>query len=67
MLVSSHSLSKIDDLGGTRIGISLEGATNHLALVSFLRKHGIDPETGVRWVEGGALRSRGSTRSSTAG
>jgi len=53
MLVSSHSLSKIDDLGGTRIGISLKGATNHLALVSFLRKHGIDPETGVRWVEGG--------------
>jgi ABC-type nitrate/sulfonate/bicarbonate transport system substrate-binding protein len=53
MLVSSLSLSKVDDLKGARIGISLKGATNHLALVSFLRSYGIDPETGVRWVEGG--------------
>jgi NitT/TauT family transport system substrate-binding protein len=53
MLVSSLSLSNVDDLRGARVGISLKGATNHLALVSFLRSHGIDPETGVRWVEGG--------------
>jgi len=53
MLVSSLSLSSVDQLKGKRIGISQKGATNHLALVPFLRKHGIDPETGVRWVEGG--------------
>ena len=53
MLVSSLSLSGVDQLRGKRIGISQKGATNHLALVSFLRKHGIDPETGVHWVEGG--------------
>jgi len=53
MLVSSLSLSNVDQLRGKRIGISQKGATNHLALVPFLHKHGIDPETGVRWVEGG--------------
>jgi NitT/TauT family transport system substrate-binding protein len=53
MLVSSLSLSGVDQLRGKSIGISQKGATNHLALVSFLHKHGIDPETGVRWVEGG--------------
>jgi NitT/TauT family transport system substrate-binding protein len=58
MLVSSLSLSNVGDLKGARIGISQKGATNHLALVSFLRKHGIDPETGVRWVEGGTAIER---------
>jgi ABC-type nitrate/sulfonate/bicarbonate transport system substrate-binding protein len=53
MLVSSLSLSSVDQLKGARIGISLKGATNHLAVVSFLRNHRIDPETEVRWVEGG--------------
>jgi ABC-type nitrate/sulfonate/bicarbonate transport system substrate-binding protein len=53
MLVSSLSLSSVDQLREKRIGISQKGATNHLALVSFLRKHGIDPETGVHWVEAG--------------
>ena len=53
MLVSSLKLSKIDDLRGAKIGISLKGATNHFAVASLLRKHSIDPETGVRWVEGG--------------
>jgi ABC-type nitrate/sulfonate/bicarbonate transport system substrate-binding protein len=53
MLVSSLSFSSVDQLKGARIGISQKGATNHLALVSFLHKNGIDPVTGVRWVEGG--------------
>lgn len=53
MLVASPSLSKVDQLRGARIGISGKGATNHLAVVSLLREHKIDPEAGVRWVEGG--------------
>jgi ABC-type nitrate/sulfonate/bicarbonate transport system substrate-binding protein len=58
MLVSSLSLSSVDQLKGARIGISQKGATNHLALVSFLRENGIDPVTGVRWVEGGTSIER---------
>jgi ABC-type nitrate/sulfonate/bicarbonate transport system substrate-binding protein len=52
-VVSSPSMSRIDQLKGARIGISGKGATNHLAVVSLLKAHGIDPERGVRWVEGG--------------
>lgn len=58
MLVTSPSLSSVDQLKGARIGISQKGATNHLALIPFLHKHGIDPETGVRWVEGGTPTER---------
>ena len=53
ILVASSSLSKVGQLRGARIGISGKGATNHLSVVSLLREHKIDPETGVRWVEGG--------------
>jgi ABC-type nitrate/sulfonate/bicarbonate transport system substrate-binding protein len=58
VLVSSLSLHSVDQVKGARIGISARGATNHFALVPFLREHGIDPETGVRWVEGGSPAER---------
>ncbi len=58
LLVSSRSFSGVGDLKGARIGISLKGATNHHALIPVLRDHGIDPEKGVRWIEGGTPNER---------
>ena len=57
ILVSSPFFSKLDELKGARIGISAKGATNHHALIPLLRDHGVDPEKGVRWVEGGSTPS----------
>ncbi len=57
MLVTSASIKTAEQLRGKRIGISQKGATNHRSVASYLRDHGIDPESGVRWVEGGTVPS----------
>lgn len=57
VLVTSKNLKKVEDLKGKIIGISSFGGTPHSEAVLILRKHGMNPEKDVTFVQvGGSSR-----------
>ena len=64
VLVTSKSIKRVEDLKGKIIGISSFGGTPHSEAVMILRKHGMNPEKDVTFVQvGGSSRRYGALES----
>ncbi|MBI4490392.1 MAG: ABC transporter substrate-binding protein [Deltaproteobacteria bacterium] len=58
VLVTSPNIKRVEDLKGKIIGISSFGGTPHSEVVMILRKHGINPDRDVTFVQIGGSSSR---------
>ncbi len=58
MLVTSASIKRVEDLKGKIVGISSFGGTPHSEVVAILRKHGMNPEKDVTFLQIGGSSSR---------
>ncbi len=58
VLVTSADIKKVEDLRGKKIGISSFGGSPHTEVVMILRKHGIDPDKDVTFLQIGGSSSR---------
>jgi ABC-type nitrate/sulfonate/bicarbonate transport system substrate-binding protein len=58
VLVTSADIKRVEDLRGKKIGISSFGGSPHSEVVMILRKHGIDPDKDVTFLQIGGSSSR---------
>ncbi|TAJ78840.1 ABC transporter substrate-binding protein [bacterium] len=58
VLVTSASIKRVEDLKGKIVGISSFGGTPHSEVVAILRKHGMNPEKDVTFLQIGGSSSR---------
>ena len=58
MLVTSPNIKRVEDLKGKIIGISSFGGTPHSEAIMILRKHGLDPERDVTFLQVGGSSTR---------
>jgi len=58
VLVTSPNIKRMEDLKGKTVGISSFGGTPHSEVVAILRKHGMNPERDVTFLQIGGSSSR---------
>jgi len=58
VLVTSAGIKRVEDLKGKIVGISSFGGTPHSEVVAILRKHGMNPEKDVTFLQIGGSSSR---------
>lgn len=58
VLVTSADIRRVEDLRGKKIGISSFGGSPHTEAVMILRKHGLDPDKDVTFLQIGGSSSR---------
>lgn len=58
VLVASANIKRVEDLKGRIVGISSFGGTPHSEVVAILRKHGMNPEKDVTFLQIGGSSSR---------
>jgi NitT/TauT family transport system substrate-binding protein len=65
-LVTSPSVKRVEDLKGKNFGISSFGGTPHSEAITILRKHGMNPEKDVTFLQIGGSASRFAAMESNA-
>lgn len=58
VLVTAPNIKRVEDLKGKTVGISSFGGTPHSEVVTILRKHGMNPEKDVTYLQIGGGSSR---------
>lgn len=58
VLVTSPSIKRVEDLKGKIVGISSFGGTPHSEVIMILRKHGMNPEKDITFLQIGGSSSR---------